>query len=177
MAAASYTPSLNLVLVSEGGFVNDPRDPGGATNLGITIATLGGWLGRPATVADVRNLSRSVAAEIYRKQFWTPVLGDDLPLGVDYAVFDWAVNSGVVRAAKGLQAALGVTADGHIGLQTLAAARGKNDRDALVRAICNQRLGFMRHLPTWISFRRGWTNRVNAVTASALKMVAAPHAA
>src|SRR4029079_2888623 len=91
------------VIKSEGGYVNHPRDPGGPTNLGITQATLSRWLGRHASVADVRALTRDKVKPIYKRNFWDVVKGDELPGGVDFAVYDFAVNSGPSRAARYLQ--------------------------------------------------------------------------
>jgi len=82
MAAGNFALALALVLESEGGYVDDPRDPGGATNLGITRATLARWRGRVVSKADVRQLGRAEAAAIYRALFWDKIRGDDL-LGVD----------------------------------------------------------------------------------------------
>lgn len=94
MAAANFERALALVLVHEGGYVDHPAYPGGATNLGITIGTLSDWLDRAATKAEVRALTKATVAPIYRKNYWDAVRGDDLPSGVDYCVFDFAVNSG-----------------------------------------------------------------------------------
>ena len=107
MAAANFERALPLVLKHEGGYVDHPNDPGGATNLGVTIGTLSSWLGRPATKAEVKALTRATVAPIYRKNYWAAIRGDELPAGLDYAVFDFAVNSGPKRAAMALQRAVG----------------------------------------------------------------------
>ena len=114
------------------------------------------------TVEDVKPL--------YKKNYWDRVRGDDLPTGVDYSVFDIAVNSGVSRAIKFLQAACGVTQDGAIGPATLAAVAQQNPRE-LATAVCEKRLAFLQSLPTWNTFGRGWNKRVADVEETAFKMV------
>jgi lysozyme family protein len=98
------------------------------------------------------------------------VKGDQLPPGVDYAVFDYGVNSGVVRAARVLQRIVGVEQDGKIGPITLAATADKNPAE-LVNAICDDRLHFLQGLKTWKLFGKGWGRRVREVRAAALAMV------
>ncbi|MGX9981117.1 glycoside hydrolase family 108 protein [Methylobacterium fujisawaense] len=169
MAAANFERALALVLVHEGGYVDHPADPGGATNLGITIGTLSGWLGRPATKAEVRALTKATVAPIYRKNYWDAVRGDELPAGVDYCVFDFAVNSGKGRALPSLQRAIGVADDGKIGPITLAAARAK-DAGQTVERICADRLAFLKRLSTWPTFGKGWSSRVQGVRAEALAL-------
>lgn len=170
MAAITYDRCLTCVFKYEGGFVNHPADPGGATNMGITLATLSKHRGRPCTVADVKNLSRSEAAEIYRASYWGSVRGDDLPSGVDLAVFDFAVNSGQSRAIAALQRAVGVADDGHLGPLTIEAVK-KADPRAVVTKIMSDRLTFLRRLSTWKTFGKGWLSRVQSVEREALAMV------
>jgi lysozyme family protein len=165
-----FARALPLVLKHEGGYVDHPRDPGGATNLGVTIGTLSGWLGRPATKAEVRALTVDAVAPIYRKNYWDAVRGDDLPSGVNYCVFDFGVNSGPRRAIMALQRALNVADDGIIGPVTLAAARTAGP-ERLVSRICSDRLAFMRRLSTWPTFGRGWQRRVEGVEREALRMI------
>ena len=146
--------------LSEGGFVNHPKDPGGATDRGITQATFDAWNrlhGYPQRA--VRGISRETAEAIIAEQYLEPIRFNDLPAGLDYAVADFAVNSGPSRAAQELQALLGVEADGVIGVKTLAAIRGKNI-PPLVIAYCAERMGFLRRLSTWRTFGGGWTARV-----------------
>lgn len=167
---SNFQRSLSLVLKWEGGFVNHPKDPGGATNKGITLATFRRYVKRNGTVDDLKRITDAQVSTVYRKQYWDAVKGDDLPSGVDYAVFDFAVHSGPARAAKYLQAAVGVDQDGKIGPVTIAAARGMNAVD-LVAAICAKRMAFLKRLNTWPTFGKGWTNRVNDVVREAAKMV------
>ncbi|RVU13206.1 glycoside hydrolase family 108 protein [Methylobacterium oryzihabitans] len=173
---ATYDQAFGLVLKHEGGYVDHPDDPGGATNLGVTIGTLSAWLGRAATKAEVRALTVAAVAPIYRARYWNAVRGDDLPAGLDYAVFDFAVNSGPGRAVMALQRALGVADDGRLGPVTLTALADK-DPVALITALCDDRMAFLRKLSTWGSFGKGWTSRVQGVRAGALAMARKPPAA
>jgi lysozyme family protein len=174
MAAASFEAALAVVLAHEGGYVDHPSDPGGATNRGITRATLAGWRGRPVSKAEVRALGRDEAAAIYRARYWNAVRGDDLPAGLDLAVFDFAVNAGPGRAIRTLQQVLGVRQDGAIGPQTLAACQA--DSALLIRALGVARLAFHRRLPTFATFGKGWTRRIRAVEREALALASPPAA-
>lgn len=168
---SNFPASVALVLRSEGGFVDNRADPGGATNMGITRATLSNWMRHPALIADVQALSVETATAIYQAQYWSAVQGDNLPAGVDFAAFDFAVNSGSATAIKKLQATLGVTVDGIIGPITLAAAT-KAEPVGVINALSNARLIYLQSLPTWGTFGGGWSKRVAAVKAAAIKMLA-----
>jgi len=169
MAKDSFDTLMPHLFRHEGGFADHPRDPGGATKYGITRATLSSWRGRPVSRTDVRRLTQAEAAAIYRARYWTVVKADALPAGVDYCVFDAAVNSGPARAAKWLQATVRVTQDGVIGPKTLAAVKAA-DPARLVEDLCDIRLAFLRGLSTWSVFGRGWERRVEAVRAHARTM-------
>jgi len=151
-----------LVLKNEGGYVDNPSDPGGATNLGCTKATWEAFVGHEVTKDDIKALTPNDVMPLYKKNYWDKINGDALPLGVDYAVFDFAINSGVNRAAKTLQSVLGVAEDGQIGPGTLAAFETANPRD-VATAVCEQRLTFLQGLPTWGSFGKGWGARVSTI--------------
>lgn len=159
---------LDITLTYEGGFSNHPSDPGGATNLGITLGTLKRWRGQ-ADINDVKMLSKQEAGEIYRAFYWQPVKGDTLPAGLDLALFDFAVNSGVPRAVRTLQQILQVTSDGILGRQTLMAVE-RADVSFLVKALCQRRLAFLQGLNTWPTFGRGWQRRVEAIEKQALQL-------
>lgn len=161
------------VLRHEGGYIDHRRDPGGCTNRGITRRTLEGWRREPVSCADVQALTEAEARAIYRAHYWHAVRGDDLPAGLNLVVFDAALNSGRRRAALWLQQALGVTADGVIGPRTLRAARGANDRAAVIARACEVRLAFLKGLETWPDFGRGWSRRVREVRTAALAMAGA----
>jgi lysozyme family protein len=167
-----FEACLPVILAAEGGFIDDPADPGGATNLGVTRATLCGWLGRTATIADIEALTPAAVAPIYRARYWNPARAGDCPPGVDLMVFDEAVNQGVGRALASLQAALGVTADGAFGPATRAAIAAA-DLARLIRAIAADRASHYRALPTFPRFGRGWLARLDRTTALALDMTTA----
>ncbi|MCB8820043.1 glycoside hydrolase family 108 protein [Microvirga rosea] len=169
----SFKQALVQVLAHEGGFVLHPVDPGGATHYGITRQTLSQARGRPASIDDVRRLTRDEAAAIYRRFYWDKVRGDDLSPGLDLAVFDLAVNSGPGRAALMLQEVVGVVPDGIIGPRTLEAARDASPSD-LIRGLTRKRLAFLSGLATWPVFGRGWRRRVLAVEQDALRLASSP---
>jgi lysozyme family protein len=166
---------LDEVLRHEGGYVDHPSDPGGATNLGITHKTLARWrhvspwwnLPKQA----VKDLQRPEAAKIYRASYWERSAAGQLPPGLDLALFDFAVNSGPDRAIRTLQAELNVAADGQVGPLTLEAVETYARRKGLpplIGALCERRLTFLNRLPTFAAFGRGWTNRVAAIRKAAL---------
>jgi len=160
---------MDVTLKWEGGYVDHPRDPGGATNMGITHITLAAWRGRRVTKAEVRALTKAEAKEIYRARYWDKVRGDDLPPGFDLVAFDGAVNSGPRRGAEWLQKALGVTPDGVIGPKTIAAAQAA-DPAMTINVAMDIRLSFLKRLNTWNTFGKGWGNRVADIRANALRM-------
>ena len=163
----NFPKALAAVLVHEGGFVNNPKDPGGMTNLGCTKAVWEEHCGHPVDEKTMRALTPNDVGPLYKRKYWDKVFGDDLPAGVDYVVFDAAINSGPGRAAKWLQACVGVEVDGGIGPKTLAAVKAF-DPKTLIEDYCKRRLSYMMDLPTWDTFGRGWSRRVNDVEASAL---------
>jgi lysozyme family protein len=173
MTASNFARSLALVFKWEGGYVFHPRDPGGATNMGITKATLEHWRGKSVSVEDVKRLTKVEAGLIYRARYWDVVKGDSLPAGLDYALFDYAVNSGPYRAIKHLQTILRVRVDGVIGPETLGAVRAA-DVAGTVSRLLDKRLAWLRSLVGWSTFAKGWTNRVADVRAEALAMAGMP---
>jgi lysozyme family protein len=169
MAASSYDAALARLLAHEGGYSDHPADPGGPTKFGITLAVYRRWVKPNAAAADVRAMPVEAAKAIYRTQYWDAMRCDDLPAGVDYAVFDYGVNSGIARSVKALQRIVGVKADGFLGPRTMAAVKKRNPK-RLVNALCDERLRFLRGLRTWPVFGKGWTRRVADVRAGALQM-------
>jgi len=163
MAAANLDKALALIFGHEGGFSNRSAkdDPGGATMYGITAATLGAYrkLGRKASADEVKALTAGEAREIMASQYARPIRFDDLPAGLDYATLDFAINSGPAQAVRTLQACLGVSADGIMGAQTLAAIN-KANVPALILAYCDARMAFLHRLRNWKANARGWTIRV-----------------
>lgn len=171
MALDNFDRALIAVLRHEGGYVNHPADPGGATNKGVTQVVYDGFrnrLGLPKR--SVRHITETEVRDIYKRQYWEAVKGDELPAGIDYMVFDGAVNSGPSRSGRWLQSALGVKVDGVIGEATLNAARQHPNHDVLIARACRIRMGFLRGLRTWPTFGRGWTSRVAGVNKMAQAM-------
>jgi lysozyme family protein len=166
VSAATWPQALAAVLRHEGGWSDHPRDPGGATMKGITLATFRADRGEERTKADLRAISDADVEQIYRRRYWNAVRGDELPAGVDLAVFDAAVNSGPGRATRWLQQAIGVWPDGLIGPRTMAAVAQQDAAD-LIDRICDLRLGYLKALPTFDVFGMGWTRRVAAVRSEA----------
>jgi len=172
----NFAEALGLTLRHEGGFVSHPKDPGGSTNKGVTLATFSLYLGRKASVDELKMISDTQLCEIYRKQYWDKVRGDDLPGGLDFCVFDFAVNSGPGRAAKMLQDLVGAEADGSIGHKTVAAVLEHVSRETLPKVIDQyqaKRLHYLQALPHWQTFGKGWGRRVNEVLEEAILMMKA----
>ncbi|WP_081709399.1 glycoside hydrolase family 108 protein [Mesorhizobium erdmanii] len=167
----NFARVLALVLKSEGGWSDNPADTGGATMKGVTLANFRRYVKADASKADLRKIGDDQVATVYRRFYWDAVAGAELPDGVDYAVFDFAVNSGPGRAAKYLQASVGVSQDGRVGPATLAAVRAR-PAGVVVDQLCDARLAFLKRLPTWATFGRGWSDRVRSVRADALLMSA-----
>lgn len=153
----------------EGGYVNHPSDPGGRTNLGVTIEVWENWIDRSVTEAEMKALTPEKVKPLYKDLYWERVKGDKLPSGVDYCVFDAAVNSGASRAAKWLQTTVAAVPDGMIGEQTLKLVMLTNPQ-MLINKYSANRLAFLQRLATWPTFGKGWERRVEEVQATALKM-------
>lgn len=168
-AGSRFDIALAEILRHEGGWVDHPKDPGGATNRGVTLATLSDWLGRTATKAEVKALTVADVAPIYRERYWNAVKGDDLPAGVDLMVFDLAVNSGPGRAAKFLQEVVGAAVDGQIGPGTVAKVNALHPL-AVIDGMAARRERFYRGLGTFDTFGRGWMKRLSDVSAKAKEM-------
>tara|TARA_R110000823_G_scaffold298164_3_gene418455 strand:- start:3301 stop:3813 length:513 start_codon:yes stop_codon:yes gene_type:complete len=168
---ANLLPAMVALLKHEGGFVNHPDDPGGMTNLGVTQRVWEDWVGHPVDEKAMRALTPAIVAPMYKAKYWDKVAGDALPSGVDFAVFDFAVNSGPGRAAKVLQKVLGAVEDGAIGPNTLAKAVSV-DSSKLIADYNAERLAFLMALPTWDTFGRGWGRRVAQVTEQSTHMTA-----
>lgn len=162
--ADKFVNILPLVLAHEGGYVNHPQDPGGATNKGVTQRVYDEYRrNRGLEPRSVRSITTTEVRNIYRFQYWDMINGDRLPAGIDYAVFDYCVNSGANRAAKDIQREVGAKVDGQIGEETIRKIREAADRDevGLIASYCGRRMRFLRSLKTWGTFGRGWTRRVN----------------
>ena len=167
----SFPTSLELVLAHEGYFGNDQRDAGGMTNLGVTKRAWQAWVKRPVDEAEMRSLTPERVAPFYKEMYWDTCRCDELPLGIDYAVFDFAVNAGVSRASKTMQAALGTAADGIVGPATLGVATNA-DPDHFLEKFSAAKEQFYRGLPTFEHFGKGWLRRVSEVKQTAEGMIA-----
>ena len=164
----NFDQSLAWVLKSEGGWSDQPDDP--PTMRGVTLATFRRYVKPGATKEDLRRITASQIRTIYKRHFWDPVMGDDLPSGVDYCVFDYAVNSGIGHAAQELQRVLGVPIDGRIGPKTLEAARRRLPKTTVV-LLQQYRLRYLRSLTKWGKYGGGWAKRVARVQEQAIDMI------
>ena len=163
MAKDNFPQALRWVLQHEGFFVDHPKDPGGATNRGITQRTYDAFrISRVETPRDVRAIEEAEVRQIYREQYADAVWFDRLPSGLDYALFDFAVNSGPARAVKALQGIVGVRADGIMGNRTLAAVKA-HDSGQVITLLCDARQRFVRSLRTYKTFGKGWERRIAEV--------------
>ena len=142
---------INRILGVEGGYVNDPADPGGETNWGISK--------RSYPDLDIKNLTRDEAIAIYERDFWQPIAANDLPSSVAYQALDFAVNSGISTAIRALQRASGVADDGNFGPISQKAVSTASETDLILRLLA-ERLMFMTGLKNWASAGRGWARRI-----------------
>tara|TARA_R100001440_G_scaffold65572_1_gene86460 strand:+ start:59 stop:571 length:513 start_codon:yes stop_codon:yes gene_type:complete len=162
----NFDECLKMLLHHEGGYVNHPKDPGGETNLGVTKRVYEKWGG----TKDMKDLTVEDVAPIYKKEYWDRCKCDDLESGVDWAVFDWAVNSGTGRAAKAIQKICGATQDGAIGPKTLALI-GTQNTQYVIEEFGKIRQQFYESLKTFDTFGKGWTRRNKETTEKALEMI------
>lgn len=173
MASENFRPVLKALLVHEGGFVNHPRDPGGATNKGVTQQVYDDYRDDTRQPRQsVRHIRDDEVEAIFRAGYWNKVRGDQLPDGLDYAMVDFAYNSGHARANRYLQMIVGAAADGVLGPQTLALVKNYH-AVYLIDELCDRRQKFLENLGTFDQFGRGWTRRVKEVRAKAKEMASA----
>ena len=166
----NWDNAFRLMLASEGGYVHHSSDPGGMTNLGVTKATWESWVGREVDEAEMRGLTPEKVEPLYKERYWDAVRGDELPVGISYLLFDFAVNAGVGRSIKTLQTAVGVTPDGGFGPITMAAVQAV-DPVELIERFSQSKEDFYRSLTTFSTFGKGWLNRVSNVKQHATLMV------
>lgn len=172
MTKSSFEFVWSQLIGHEGGdkYTNDPDDPGGPTKYGVTLKTLQAYRrDYGLTADDVKKLNLSTAQAIFKAKYWNTVRADDLPAGLDYAVVDYAFNSGPGQAVKDLQRVLGVRVDGVAAVMTVEAANDGNVLD-LIEALCRRRLAFMKSLKGWWKYGRGWSRRVAEVQRQAVKL-------
>lgn len=158
-----FEDCLARILKHEGGYVNDPLDSGGRTNLGVTQRVWEEWVGHPVTEADMKALTPQKIAPMYKLKYWNPSYCEVLPKGLDYVVFDFAVNAGTGRSVKTLQSAIGCVADGVIGPKTMAVINDANTKDLIAKfsdARADFYQGIVARKPDQARFIKGWLNRV-----------------
>lgn len=170
----NFDLALAHVLQFEGGYSDHPRDPGGATNLGITIEVLRSYRGQSVTKDDVRALTVAEAARIYRERYWDAASCAALPSGLDLAVFDCAVNQGVGRATRFLQQAARVKVDGRIGPVTLGAVSAAPKEALLTEFMARRMLGYGLLGSLFKTFGLGWSRRLMATQTKALTLLSGP---
>lgn len=160
-----FKQAVELIFEHEGGYVNHPDDRGLETNFGISK--------RAYPEVDIKNLTKAEAREIYRRDYWNTISGDDLPAPLALVTFDAAVNSGVHRASKWLQIAVQAYTDGVIGPLTIkgAVAAYNESPYACVERCCDYRLEFIRSLRTYETFGRGWERRIQETREEALEWI------
>jgi lysozyme family protein len=146
-----FLTAINRVLVNEGGYVNDPTDPGGETKWGISK--------RSYPNLSISELTRDDAITIYNKDFWEPSHAEDLSEGAGYQLLDSAINSGISQSIRFMQRAIGVADDGVFGPHTLEVFRKTSETDVIMRFNA-ERLDFMRKLKGWPKFGSGWAGRI-----------------
>jgi lysozyme family protein len=169
---SNFDACLKNLLAHEGGYVNHPSDPGGMTNLGVTARVWEEWVGHPVNEKQMKALTPADVAPLYKRKYWDACRCDDLISGVDYCVFDVAVNSGCGRAIKLLQSVVGATPDGGYGSITAALVnKAEQDPVKLIEEYCAKRLDFLQLLNTFPVFGKGWSRRVAEVKDKALKML------
>jgi len=166
----NFEYSLDLVLQSEGGFVDNPKDPGGMTNLGVTAITWANFKGRNTTKKEMMSLTPEDVAPLYEKKYWDACNCDVLPSGIDYLVFDFAVNAGPGRSIKTLQKTLSVPEDGVIGPVTLQNI-DITDKTELITRFSDEKKQFYESLPTFATFGKGWLKRVDEARVNASNML------
>ena len=174
----NFEQSFNFVIKSEGGFTNDQRDTGnhlpdgrqGCTMLGCTQANWEAYIGHKVTQDDMKKLTKDDVKPLYKRDYWDAVHGDDLPTGLDYAAFDFAINAGSSASRKMIQRALGVTADGAFGPATMAAIQ-KADAKELMHKFSDAKTVFYKGLGNFNVYGVGWLKRVADVQAVADKMI------
>lgn len=165
-----FETCLDNVLKHEGGFVNHPSDPGGMTNLGVTKKVYEKWVDREVSEEEMKGLTRDDVKDIYKKNYWDRCQCDELPIGVDYVVFDMSVNHGVGRASRFLQKIVGATVDGAIGDETLGKVKVMARSD-IIENLCSTRETFYRKLKTFDVFGKGWLRRNEEVKQTAQELL------
>lgn len=174
MAKGNLSACLAITLEHEGGMSTVKSDPGnwtgGKVGKGVLKGTKYGVAASAYPNLDIKNLTLQDVQPIYDKNYWRRVRGDDLPAGVDLAVFDYGVNSGPSRSVKDLQRVLAVAVDGVVGDAQTLPALCKADGKAVIQKLCARRMSFLQGLKIWNTFKRGWSRRVADIEARGVAM-------
>jgi lysozyme family protein len=175
---SNWDKSFDMVVAHEGGFTNDQRDKGnhlpdgreGCTMWGCTQAVWEKYVGHEVTQDDMKVLKKEDVKPVYKRDYWDAVRGDDLPAGVDYAVFDFAINAGPAAARKMIQRALGVNPDGAIGPATMKAIQDADGKE-LMQKFSDAKTAFYKSLDNFSVYGKGWLKRVADVQTVASTMI------
>lgn len=146
----NFNTAFDRLIGHEGGYVNNPKDPGGETNWGISK--------RAYPELNIKKLTREDARKIYKRDFWDRIHADELKGGVAFQTFDFAVHSGIETAIRYLQRAVGVADDGYWGPISHAASKKMSESDTIMRLI-GGRMDYQTRLSNWDTNSRGWTRR------------------
>jgi lysozyme family protein len=165
-----FKKCLELVLKSEGGYIDHKDDPGGRTNLGVTQRVWEEWVGHPVSEKDMKALTPEKVAPMYEMKYWRTSYCEKLPQGLNLLVFSMAVNSGSGRAVKLLQKCLGLVEDGVIGNITMGKIKELSPAD-LVERYSATRKAFYEGLKLFPVFGSGWVNRVEKERLEALELI------
>jgi lysozyme family protein len=176
---SNWKQAFEQMLASEGGFTDDERDPGnklpdgrkGSTMLGVTQFNWEQYTGHQVTHEQMKKLTPADVEPLYKKKYWDAVRADELPSGIDYLVFDFCVNAGAGRAIKTLQTSVGTTPDGGFGAITMKAVQTINEAD-LIERFSQEKETFYRSLTTFVTYGKGWLNRVEQVKVKSTSMLA-----
>jgi lysozyme family protein len=162
----NFEKSLALVLKSEGGYVNNFKDPGGETNMGVTKAAWATWVKRPLVPNEMAKLTVADITPFYKALYWDKSYCNQLPIGLDYMVFDASVNMGVGQSIRLLQKSLGCVADGVIGPNTMKLINESKVNDMIDKYSAQKEM-FYRSLALFNTFGKGWLSRVAQVKQNA----------
>lgn len=181
MTAKNFDDCFKKLVVHEGGFTDDPRDPGnkrgdghgnqGSTNHGVTAKAWADYTGKPAPIELMKALTIEDVKQMYRDMYWDAVRADDLPSGLDWSAFDWCVNSGPRPVSKAIQRCVGATADGAIGPKTLATVVEHGDPRKIIHYVFEVRQRYYESLKTFEIYGKGWTRRNKETLEQAEKML------
>jgi len=165
----NFKECLALVLKSEGGYVNNPSDPGGMTNLGVTKRVWEEYTGHEVDEKTMRGLTPELVAPLYEQKYWRPCYGEVLPRGLDYLCFSFGINAGCGRSVKLLQQSLGLVSDGVIGPKVMQKLRESNIAD-VIKGFSESRREYYKSLKTFPIFGRGWISRTDKEEQESLNM-------